>query len=193
MDDRWALIVVDSRKPHQLVTSPYRQRRAECAAALALLQQQKWPIQHLGDIQPDDLPQALAALADSVLQRRVRHVVREQERTIRASEVLAQGDFTTFGRLMNASHESLRRDYEVTGPELDVLAEAAWSVPGCAGSRMTGAGFGGSTIAWVARDAIGEFKNQVRAQYESRFDRAPEFLIASLADGVHEVFKTQEE
>ncbi|MCY0879679.1 MAG: galactokinase [Firmicutes bacterium] len=189
----WALVIVDSRKPHHLVASPYRQRRQECEAALARLQQAGWPIQALADIAPEALPQALAIVRDPVLQRRVRHVVSEQQRTLRAAEVLAAGDFVAFGQLMNASHRSLQADYDVTGPELDTLAEAAWAVPGCVGSRMTGAGFGGSTIAWVARDAVDAFQAQVRATYAARFGREPGFLVAELGDGVHEVAWTNEE
>ncbi|MCY0898940.1 MAG: galactokinase [Firmicutes bacterium] len=188
----WTLVIVDSRKPHHLVTSPYRQRREECAAALAILQSHGWPIQHLAAISSADLSRALRVIGDPVLQRRVRHVVREEERTRQAADVLARGDFAAFGALMKASHESLRTDYEVTGPELDTLAEAAWSAPGCAGSRMTGAGFGGSTIAWVAREAVKEFQEWVRAQYVARFGYDPGFLVATLADGVHEVVEHRE-
>lgn len=102
-------------------------------------------------------------------------------------EVLRAGDTQRFGEMMNASHQSLRDDYEVTGPELDALVEAAWSVEGCIGSRMTGAGFGGCTVSLVSTDSLEEFMAVVKARYVASIGYEPSFYVTGVGDGVQEM------
>jgi len=182
-----ALIITNSNKPHHLVDSPYAVRRAECAAILDRLQDAGWDLPYLAALTPDDYPQAVGAITDPLLQRRLHHVVWENERARRAPALFEKADWRRFGEWMRKSHESLRDDYEVTGAELDTLAETAWSISGCIGSRMTGAGFGGSTISLVALDAVNEFQRRITETYWNRFGYAPSFIVTGLGPGVHEV------
>ena len=130
-----------------------------------------------------------AALKERFLTRlndfKVQQVVGEVNRTRRAVEALQAGDIDLFGQLMNQSHISLRDDYEVTGPELDALAEAAWQVDGVIGSRMTGGGFGGCTVSLVREDAIPAFIDSVGKAYTARTGLTADFYIAEIADGAH--------
>jgi galactokinase len=111
-------------------------------------------------------------------------VVGEVARTAAAVEALQKGEIAYFGELMTASHVSLRDDYEVTGPELDALAEAAWLVEGVLGSRMTGGGFGGCTVSLVKDEAIETFKAFVGAEYEKKTGLKADFYVAEIGDGV---------
>jgi galactokinase len=184
--DAFRFVVTLSNKPRQLIHSPYAERRRQCEAAVERLARRGWAVPHLAAITPEQLPEALALVEDPVLVRRVRHVVLENRRAQEAVDVLRRGDWAALGALMRASHESLRDDYEVTGPELDTLAEAAWDVPGCLGSRMTGAGFGGATVSLVRKEAVDAFAAFVGPRYAARFGYAPTFLATRLEGGVHE-------
>ena len=121
--------------------------------------------------------------------RRAKHAISENQRVKEAITALGKDDITTFGKLMNASHISLRDDYEVTGIELDTLVEAAWKQDGCIGARMTGAGFGGCAIAIVRNDAIDAFQNNVKAEYLEKVGYPCEFYIASIGDGAGKMVK----
>ena len=118
-----------------------------------------------------------------MLERRAKHAVYENQRTIKAVAALQNNDITLFGELMNASHVSLRDHYEATGIELDTLVEEAWKVPGVIGSRMTGAGFGGCTISIVRDEAIEEFIKQVGEAYEKKIGYAADFYVVEIGDG----------
>jgi galactokinase len=119
--------------------------------------------------------------------QRARHAVLENNRTLEAVEALEANDVAKFGKLMNESHYSLRDDYDVTGKELDTLAELAWQVDGVIGSRMTGAGFGGCTVSLVKNEAIEAFKEKVGKVYTEKIGYAPSFYVANIADGTHRV------
>ena len=123
-------------------------------------------------------------LSSDVLLRRARHVITENQRVLDAMTALEKNDLAEFGRLMNASHVSLRDDYEVTGKELDALVEEAWKIEGVYGSRMTGAGFGGCTVSIVKEEAIDRFIKQVGSEgYRSTYGLKPDFYIAGVGDG----------
>ena len=124
-----------------------------------------------------------SAIKDEVCQQRAKHAVYENQRTIKAVEALKNNQLELFGELMNASHVSLRDDYEVTGEELDTLVEEAWKVEGVVGSRMTGAGFGGCTVSIVKDDAIEKFIQQVGDAYLSRIGYAADFYVVQIGDG----------
>lgn len=143
-----ALLVLDSGVRHALATGEYARRRAECAAAAA-----KLGVPELRDADPDLLSRR-AALLTGVESRRARHVVSENARTLAAARAMNAGDAATLGRLMTASHASLRDDFEVSCSELDAIVDVACSLPGVHGARMTGGGFGGSAIALAEARAI---------------------------------------
>ncbi len=181
------LVITNTNKPHHLVHSPYRDRLEECRTALALLRQSGVAISHLAALEPGLWDEVSGLIKDPVLKRRCRHVVLENDRARKSPDLLRRGDFQQFGILMRASHESLRDDYDVTGIELDTLAEAAWEVDGCLGSRMTGAGFGGATVSLVDEAAVPDFEAHVGQTYRRRLGRDPSFLVTRLEAGVHEV------
>lgn len=174
--DDYAFVVMNTAVPRSLVKSAYNERRASCEAAIYELQQQGCSYQFLADASMDDLPK----IKDELLRRRARHVISEQLRVKHAVQALRVGDLHTLGRLLNASHQSLELDYEVTGPELDALAYAAQEAPGCLGARMTGAGFGGCAIALVRRNQFTNFEQQVSAAYLSATGRNCSMFIAEI-------------
>lgn len=184
------LLIANTNTPHALVDSKYNERRQECEEALRILQGVRPDLTSLADVTPAIWPTLASSLPSDLLRRRARHVVFENARALAAVELMRRGEFEKFGQSMVESHISLRDDYEVTGTALDALAEAAWSVRGCLGSRMTGAGFGGCTVSLVQADSVEAFQSQVSSAYEARIGRRPSFYITKIGDGVREV--TQE-
>ena len=176
------VVVTNSKVKHSLVNSAYNQRRSECEAALAELQGVV-AIKGLGDLNEEEFEAHKSAIKDEVRLRRARHAVYENGRTIRAVEALKQNDIKLFGELMNASHVSLRDDYEVSCEEIDILVEEAWKIPGVIGSRITGGGFGGCTVSIVKDEAIDAFKERVEKAYEERTGKRAEFYIVEVGDG----------
>ena len=147
------IIISCSNKRRGLADSKYNERRSECEKALQELQKVV-NIKTLGDLTEEEFEKYKDAIGDEVRQKRAKHAVYENQRTLKAVEALQKNDIETFGKLMNESHISLRDDYEVTGIELDTLVEEAWKIDGVIGSRMTGAGFGGCTVSIVKKDAV---------------------------------------
>ena len=178
------LVIACSNKKRGLADSKYNERRSECEAALAQIQKVK-PIQSLGDLTTEEFEALAENIADPVQRRRARHAVTENQRTIQAVSALQQGDLEQFGQLMNASHRSLRDDYELTGKELDTLVETAWKQPGVLGSRMTGAGFGGCTISLVREECVDDFMRAVGTAYLKQIGYAADFYSVSIGDGPH--------
>ena len=176
------LVIACSNKKRGLGDSKYNERRSECEAALAQLQQ-VIGIETLGDLNEEQFELYKGAIKDEVCQKRARHAVYENRRTVRAVEALKQNDIEAFGRLMNASHVSLRDDYEVTGIELDTLVEEAWKVDGVIGSRMTGAGFGGCTVSIVKDEVIDTFREKVGRAYLEKIGYAADFYVVQIGGG----------
>lgn len=174
------LVIINSNKRRELAESKYNERRSECDAALEVLRQKR----ELKNLCQASLAEAEELLTDKRLFRRVRHAVSENERVIQAREYLEAGNLIGFGRLMCESHLSLQHDYEVTGRELDCLAELAMKAQGCIGARMTGAGFGGCVIALVERCWLKEFIEQVGEGYRREIGLAADFYTAAVSDGV---------
>lgn len=176
------IVIACSNKKRGLGDSKYNERRSECETALAELQQVV-QIKGLGDLDEETFEKYSAHIGSEVRRRRAKHAVYENQRTVKAVDALKKGDITLFGQLMNASHVSLRDDYEVTGVELDTLVEEAWKVEGVIGSRMTGAGFGGCTVSIVKDEAIDTFIEQVGKAYEGKIGYAADFYVVEVGDG----------
>lgn len=176
------IVIACSNKKRGLGDSKYNERRSECETALAELKQVV-KIETLGDLSEEQFEKFASIIGSDVRRRRAKHAVYENQRTIQAVEALKKNDVKRFGELMNASHVSLRDDYEVTGIELDTLVEEAWKVEGVIGSRMTGAGFGGCTVSIVRDDAIDTFIKQVGEAYEKKIGYAADFYVVEIGDG----------
>lgn len=176
------IVIACSNKKRGLGDSKYNERRAECEKALEELQQYIG-IDSLGDLTEEQFEQYKSAIKDDVRMQRAKHAVYENQRTVEAVEALKNNDISRFGELMNASHVSLRDDYEVTGTELDTLVEEAWKIDGVIGSRMTGAGFGGCTVSIVKDEAVDTFIREVGAAYEAKIGYAADFYVVEIGDG----------
>ena len=176
------IVIACSNKKRGLGDSKYNERRSECETALAELQQVV-KVKTLGELDEKTFEKFASIIKSDVRRKRAKHAVYENRRTIRAVEALKENNIEEFGRLMNASHVSLRDDYEVTGIELDTLVEEAWKVEGVIGSRMTGAGFGGCTVSIVKDEAIDQFKANLTKAYEEKVGKTPEFYVVSIGDG----------
>lgn len=176
------LVIACSNKKRGLGDSKYNERRSECETALAELQKAV-PIVSLGELDEETFEKNAGLIESEVRRRRAKHAVYENQRTIRAVKALKANDIEAFGQLMNASHVSLRDDYEVTGIELDTLVEEAWKVEGVIGSRMTGAGFGGCTVSIVKDEAIDEFIEKVGAAYKEKIGYNADFYVVEAGDG----------
>ena len=176
------IIVTNSNVKHSLVNSGYNTRRKESEQALADLQK-VIKIETLGDLTEEEFEANKSAIGDPVCAKRAKHAVYENRRTIRAVEALKNNNLKEFGELMNASHVSLRDDYEVSCDEIDVLVEEAWKVDGVIGSRITGGGFGGCTVSIVKDEAVEAFKENVGAAYKERVGKNADFYVVEIGDG----------
>ena len=181
-----SIIVANTNKKRGLKDSKYNERRAECEEALRRLQK-KLPIHALGELTSEEFNQYKYLIEDPVLIKRALHAVTENERTLLAVKALESDDIEAFGKLMYASHASLRDDYDVTGAELDALVEAAAEMDGTIGSRMTGAGFGGCSVSIVENNSVDDFIRTVGEEYRNRIGYDADFYVVSIGQGVHRV------
>ncbi len=184
--DGYKIVIAASNKKRRLTDSKYNERRAECEKALKDIQSVKM-IHALGELTEEGFEQIKDAVKDPVCRKRAKHAVYENQRTIKAVKALRNNDLETFGKLMNASHVSLRDDYEVTGKELDTLVEAAWKQEGVVGSRMTGAGFGGCTVSIVKEEAVDAFIKNVGEIYEKEIGYGADFYVVEIGDGTRRI------
>jgi galactokinase len=175
----YLILIMNTKKPRNLVESKYNERLAECQQALAIIRENRH-IDHLVEARLDDID----AIGDPVLRRRARHVITEQLRVQEAADALEKKDLIALGNLLDASHASLKNDYEVTGIELDTLVDAARNFDGCIGARMTGAGFGGCAIALVHKAAVSGLIEHAGAVYLEKTGLAAEFYPCATSDGV---------
>jgi galactokinase len=178
---RLVLVVCDTGVRRTLEESAYNERRRECEEVVERLRPVKPGLRALRDLNLQDIP-LLEELPDP-LGRRARHVVTENRRVLLAAEALRRGDGEAVGRLLAASHASLRDDYAVSVPALEAMISAAAAAPGCVGARLTGAGFGGAAVALVARPAVGAFVASAGAAYRATSGREGTFLICEAAGG----------
>ncbi len=178
----YRIIITNSNVPHSLAGSEYNLRRKQCEEALADIKRVR-DISCLCDLSVNELDELAYTVKDPVNLRRAFHAVSENERAKRAADSLMAGDLITFGKLMNASHVSLRDNYAVTVPELDILASLAWEFPGVLGSRMTGGGFGGCTVSIVDGERVNDFKKHIGSEYERLTGRKASFYETGITDG----------
>lgn len=176
------IVVCNSGVKRALAQSEYSVRLRQCRQAVARIAGTGLAVNSLRDVEPADL-EAASGVLDELLLRRARHVVTENQRVLQAVKVLASGEIESFGKLMNASHLSLRDDYEVSSKELDVLVELAWKQPGVLGARMTGAGFGGCTVNLVRSEAAAAFAEAVEKGYQEALGLKAEVYTCQASDG----------
>ncbi len=176
------IVISCTNKKRGLGDSKYNERRSECETALAEIQETVG-IETLGDLTEEQFEQYKSAIKDETRVKRAKHAVYENQRTLKAVEALKNNDVKLFGELMNASHVSLRDDYEVTGEELDTMVEEAWKIDGVIGSRMTGAGFGGCTVSIVKDEAVDTFIEKVGKAYKEKIGYPGDFYVVEIGDG----------
>ncbi len=182
------IIITNSNVKHSLAGSEYNLRRQQCEAALKIIQSVKNNITCLSDVRPSEFETLASAIKDPEILKRARHVITENARAIEAAEKLRAGDLKAFGKLMNASHISLRDNYQVTISELDILADLAWNINGVKGSRMTGGGFGGCTVSIVEDGAVQIFQETISREYTKQTGRKADFYILDTSDGASQIF-----
>ena len=179
------LLVTNTNKKHSLVDSEYNLRRQQCAKAVADLNR-RLSITALGELSIEEYEASKDLIEDEVCRRRAKHAVYENQRTIEAVKALKEGDIVRFGQLMNASHVSLRDDYETSCPEADILAEEAWKIPGVLGSRITGGGFGGCTVSIVKDEAVETFTQTLDRVYKEKVGYPASFYVLEIGGGPRE-------
>lgn len=184
--DDAALAVIDTKVKHNLASSEYNTRRAECEEGVEILRAKLPWITSLRDVTDEAFSEHGHLLSDNI-HRRCRHVISENARTLSAAEAFRKHDLASAGKLMSESHRSLRDDYEVSCAELDQLVDIANSIDGVYGARMTGGGFGGSTVNLVSKTAVEKLRAASVETYSSRFGIEPDFYLFRAADGASEV------
>ena len=186
LPDNVRLIICNTMVKHELASSAYNERRAQCEEGVRLLALSYPNVRALRDVTIAQLEEHRRELPE-VIYRRCRHVVTENARVLEAGEALERHDLHRFGELMRASHVSLRDDYEVSSDELDLMVELAEKIDGVFGARMTGGGFGGSTVNLVSEKKADEFRARVAAGYEKVTKLKPEIYVCSAGNGAEEV------
>jgi len=179
-------LVCDSKVQHSLASSEYNQRRAQCELGVKILRRELGNIDALRDVTPEELEHFREALPE-IVYRRCKHVVTEDQRVLAAAQALEVGNADRMGELMLASHQSLRFDYQVSCPELDLLVDAAKEIDGVYGARMTGGGFGGCTVNLISEDVEEVFRKVVTDIYRGTFDIKPDIYAFEAADGASEI------
>ncbi|MDY6397218.1 MAG: galactokinase [Treponema sp.] len=180
----YRFVVMNTNKVRKLSDSKYNERRSQCEEALKILQNNGVDIKALCELTSAKWEEVKHFVSDEIIQKRAKHCVYENQRVLDAVLALKAGDLKKLGSLLNESHASLKNDYEVTGLELDTLAETSQKQPGCLGARMTGAGFGGCAIALVHKDNVDGFIENVQKEYTARVGYSAGFFVCSSGDGV---------
>ena len=176
------IVIMNTNKKRGLGDSKYNERRVECEKALEELQEEL-NIKTLGDLTEEEFETHKYLIKDENRQKRVKHAVYENQRTIKAVKALEKNDIDLFGKLMISSHNSLRDDYEVSGKELDAIVESALKQEGVIGARMTGAGFGGCAVSIVKNDKVDDFIKNVGNEYKEKIGYVADFYVVEIGDG----------
>ena len=182
-----AIVICDTNVKHNLASSEYNTRRRECEQAVKFLKEYLPNITQLRDVSLPEFEKHADKLPE-IIRRRARHIISENERTLKAASALKNNNLQEFGQLMNQSHKSLKNDFEVSCRELDLMVEIAQNTKGVLGARMTGGGFGGSTVNLVNRESLNEFKETIKTEYQKSIEIFPTILVAEASDGATEIF-----
>lgn len=185
--DGYKIVLTNTNVKHSLGSSKYNERRNECEEGLLALKGAMPDIKQLADVTPDEFELHKELITNSTVQKRIKHVVYECDRVKKSAEALKNNEIAKFGELMNSSHDSLQYEYEVTCPELDFVVKESRKIKGVLGIRMSGAGFGGCTVAIVKDDSINEFVETVGKVYEDKFGHNASFYITDIGDGGREI------
>jgi len=184
--DKHCLLIMNTCKQRQLTDSKYNERLAECRRALSWLQFEL-DINYLCDLNEEQFEEYKYLIEDETEQKRAKHVIYENARTVKAKALLEEGNMEEMGKLLNQSHISLQQDYEVTGVELDTLVASAWEQDGVLGARMIGAGFGGCAICIAEKDKVGEIEQRVGETYAEKIGYEAEFYLTDVGGGPTEI------
>lgn len=176
------IVIMNTNKKRGLGDSKYNERRAECEEALKELQT-KLDIKSLGELTEEEFEANKDLIKSDIRQKRAKHAVYENQRTLKAVKALENNDIELLGKLMVASHDSLRDDYEVTGNELDTIVAESLKQDGVIGARMTGAGFGGCAVSIVENDKVDSFIKNVGNEYKSKIGYEADFYVVEVGDG----------
>lgn len=180
------LVIINTNKPRALAESKYNERFLQCGQALKMLKQEI-DVDHLCQVSSAQFEKSKSLITDPVLLKRARHVITENERVNRSATYLAAGNRNEFGKLLFASHDSLQNDYEVSGKELDSIVDFCKRYEGCAGARMTGAGFGGCAIALIEKPSINDFSKKLMQDYKGAIGYEPSIFVSEIGDGVRRI------
>jgi galactokinase len=186
LPDNVRILAANSMVKHELGTSAYRERVAECKAAVEAIQEIDENVKSLRDVSLA----LFSRIQDSIPmipRKRARHIVSDTQRVVDLAAAAAQNDLREMGRLFVASHRSMQYDYEITCDELDFMVDTSIKLPGVYGSRMTGGGFGGCTVSLVAPEAVEGFKTTLTAAYRERYNLTPVFYHCDPAEGAGRV------
>ncbi|MDP8298531.1 MAG: galactokinase [Candidatus Tantalella remota] len=184
--DKVKIVICNTMVKHELGASAYNERRAECEQGVEVLKKDLSSIKTLRDVTSSDLEKMSEDMPEMIL-KRCHHVISENERVLASIKALSENDLVRFGQLMNASHDSLRDDYEVSCPELDRMVDIARGLKGCLGARMTGGGFGGCTVNLVEKSAADAFTKDIFDRYEESTGIQPEVYVSVPSQGAHEI------
>lgn len=180
----YRFVVMNTNKQRRLADSKYNERRSQCEEVVKILQNNGIKINALCELKPEDWEKSKNFVTDPILQKRAKHCIYENQRVLDAVKALNAKDLKQLGELLNQSHKSLKEDYEVTGIELDTLAEVSQKQDSCLGARMTGAGFGGCAIALVHKDKLEDFVQNVQEAYKKAIGYEAGFFACESGDGV---------
>jgi len=189
----YRIVITNTGKKRSLADSKYNERRSQCEQAYLILRRFIPEATCLGEISVEQFSRYKHEIKDDVIRKRAEHVIEENGRVLKSVEALKNDDIEMFGKLMTASHNSLRDLYEVTGAELDALVEEAMKIDGVVASRMTGAGFGGCTVSIVRADAVNLFMEEIIKGYTQRTGLTPEFYVSDAGDGGREITEQADE
>lgn len=182
-----SIVLTNTNVKHSLGSSKYNERRAECEEGLSALKTVLPDIKELAEVTTEQFEEHKYVIENEITRKRIKHVVYECDRVRKSAEAMKNNDIALFGKYMNASHDSLQYDYEVTCPELDFVAAEGRKIEGILGIRMTGAGFGGCTVAIIKNDAVDKYIESVGRSYEEKFGHKASFYVTGTGDGGREI------
>lgn len=182
-----SIVLTNTNVKHSLGSSKYNERRAECEEGLNALKTVLPDITQIADVTTEQFEQNKDVIKNEITRKRIKHVVYECDRVRKSAEAMKNNDLALFGQYMNESHDSLQYDYEVTCPELDYVVNMGRKVGGVLGIRMTGAGFGGCTVAIIKNNAVDKYIERIGVLFEEKFGHKASFYVTSIGDGGREI------